>query len=151
MALSESEQLRGYPLPAYNFRVTVGGKTVNFTKVSGLEREHETVTYRHGMSWREGEQIVKFHVDRYKSVVLERGSLPGGDGTTWLYRWLEDQQPRSMAIDMCDARGDVVIRWKIAKALATKLQGPTLDASASDVAIETLELMARGITLGREA
>lgn len=150
MSVSTYEQLSSYPLPAYNFRVTVDDKTVSFAAVSGLTRSHETVTYRHGLSWTEGEQLFKFFVPRWTKLELRRGTMPGSAGTKWLYDWLEDDKPRSIQVDMCDANGDVVIRWSIAKALAVRLTGPSLDASSSEVAIESLELEVYGVKVSEE-
>ena len=73
MAHTLAEQAAAYPLAAYNFRVTVGGTTMRFAKVSGLVREHQTLTYRDGLSFMDGEQIVKYFVDKYQTVTLEQG------------------------------------------------------------------------------
>ena len=150
MPVSEYEQLISYPLPAYNFRVTVGDQTVSFARVSGLRRFHQTATYRHGLSWTEGETMYKFYVPIWDDLQLERGSFPGASGSTWLYAWLEDSEPRSIQIDMCDAQGNAVIRWSIAKALVVRMTGPNLDANANDVGVESLELKVTGVTLAEE-
>lgn len=151
MAVSEYDQLTSYPLPAYNFRVTVDETTVSFAKVSGLRRFHQTATYRHGLSWTEGETMFKFFVPVWDDMTLERGSFPGSAGTTWLYSWLEDSEPRSMQIDMCDAKGNVVIRWSIAKALVIRMTGPSLDANTNEVGVESVELKVTGVTLKEES
>ena len=54
-----------YPLPAYNFRVTVDGRSMSFSEVSGINIEYETLTYRHGLSFLEGETIQKFFYEKY--------------------------------------------------------------------------------------
>lgn len=150
MPVSAYDQLTSYPLPAYNFRVTVDELTVGFARVSGLARGHQIATYRHGLSWTEGETIYKFFVPTWKDLQLERGSLPGDAGTTWLYSWLESDEPRSIQIDMCDAGGRAVIRWSIAKALAVRMSGPTLDANTNEIGIETLELKVLGVSVHEE-
>ena len=53
--MAESKSDQAYPLAAYNYRVTVAGTTMSFSEVSGLAVEYEKVTYRHGLSFREGE------------------------------------------------------------------------------------------------
>ncbi len=50
MTDSKAVQKASYPLPAYNFRVTVDTESASFTEVVGLAIEYETVTYRHGFS-----------------------------------------------------------------------------------------------------
>lgn len=134
----------GYPLAAYNFRVTVDAQAMSFAKVSGLSREHQTLTYRHGLSFREGEEIAKYRIDKYVSVTLERGSARGAK---FLQEWLEERGKRAMEISLCDERGEPVVAWRIARAIAVKLSAPAFDARTNEVAIESLEIKAAGITV----
>ena len=43
-----------------------------------------------------------------------------------------------------------LLRWKITRAIATKFKGPDLSATASQVAIEELQLMHEGLVLLKE-
>ena len=137
----------GEPLAAYNFRVTVDAQAMSFAKVSGLHREHQTLTYRHGLSFREGEEIAKYRIDKYVPVTLERGSATGAK---FLYQWLEEQGSRAMEISLCDEQGQAVFSWKIAAAVPVSLKAPTFSASTTDVAIDTLELQAKGVTVAKQ-
>ena len=46
------------PVPAYSFRVTVGGQSAGFSEVSVLTIERDTVSYSHGLSHWEGERLI---------------------------------------------------------------------------------------------
>jgi phage tail-like protein len=144
VAQTKAEQRAGYPLAAYNFRVTVDAQALSFAKVSGLHREHQTLTYRHGLSFLEGEYITKYRIDKYVSVTLERGTTLS---MRFLQTWLEEQQKRQVEISLCDEAGTPVLAWRIARAIAVKLTAPTFDARTSEAAIDTLELKAAGISL----
>lgn len=144
MAHSEDYQSANYPLMAYNFRVTVDGESMSFAEVSGLHREHETVTYVHGMSFWEGQEIAKFRYDKYVSITMKKGTVKGA---TALYDWLESQDKSSMDVSLCDAQGTPVLSWHIAKAIAVKLDAPTFDANSNEVSIESLEVKASGISV----
>jgi phage tail-like protein len=144
MADSPAKQRSSYPLAAYNFRVEVDGVTMRFAKVSGLQREYKTVTYRHGLSFIEGEQIAKYFIDKYVTVTLEQGTVIG---SKFLHEWLERKTKCSMEVSLCDQEGLPVIAWRIAKALPVKLSAPSFDAKSNEVAIDTLELRAAGITI----
>lgn len=144
MAQTRREQRANHPLAAYNFVVTVDAQAMSFAKVSGLHREHQTLTYRHGLSFLEGEELAKYRIDKYVSVTLERGTTPG---VRFLQQWLEERSKRTMEIDLCDEKGAPIVAWRIAKAFAVKLSAPTFDARTNEVAIETLEVKAAGITL----
>ncbi len=133
-----------YPLTAYNYRVTVGDAELSFSEVSGLAVEYEKVTYRHGLSFREGETITKHLFEKFVALTLKRGVVHGENP---LYEWLLDNEPRKMAISLCNAEGDPVVTWDIRRAVAIKLQGPSLKASGNEVAIETLDLQVSGVTV----
>jgi phage tail-like protein len=133
-----------YPLAAYNFRVTVDGTAMRFAKVSGLQREYQTLTYRHGLSFAEGELLVRYYADRYVPVTLEQGSVAGSHR---LHRWLEQKTPSAMAVSLCDAAGTPVLSWRIAKAVPIKLSAPTFDANTNEVAIDSLEIRAAGVSI----
>jgi phage tail-like protein len=144
---SRGQTASDYPLVAYNFRVTVDGVAMSFTEVTGLNRQYEHVTYRHGFSFSEGEDLVKYHIDRYVSITMKRGTIRGH---TALHAWLEEKADRAINISLCDADGKAVMTWKVAKAVAVKLDAPNFDASSNDAAIESLEVMAAGITVKAE-
>jgi phage tail-like protein len=144
VAESTQEQRTSYPLAAFNFKVTVEGDAMRFAKVSGLQREYQTLTYRHGLSFLEGEQIAKYFVDKYVAVTLEQGTMIG---STTLHEWLETGTKKTMEIQLCDAGGTAVIIWRIAKALPVKLSASTFDAKSNEVAIDTLEIKAAGISI----
>lgn len=144
MAHGKQEQRASYPLAAYNFRVTVDTQALSFARVSGLQRQHQTATYVHGLSFLEGEQIAKYYLEKYVPVTLERGTTAHARA---LVEWLEERRPRSMEISLCDEAGVPVVSWRIARAIAVKLSAPTFDARTNEVAIETLEVKAAGISI----
>ena len=144
MSESAAAQRARYPLAAYNFRVTVGDAAMSFTEVSGLVREHQTLAYKHGLSYWEGESIVKFRYDKYVQLTLKKGVVAGA---TQLYKWLDSLDKKSLSVSLCDETGAPAVTWKIKKALGVKLEAPSLQASGNEPAIETLTLMASGITV----
>lgn len=144
MAETAVAQRTRYPLAAYNFRVTVAGVAMSFSEVTGLAIEYETVTYRHGLSFLEGEGITKFRYDKYVPVTLKKGVVRG---LTPLRDWLTASAAKAVDVSLCDEQGTPVVTWHIGKALAVKLEAPAFVASGNDAAIETLELRATRITL----
>jgi phage tail-like protein len=54
-----------------------------------------------------------------------------------------------MEISLCDGNGQPMVVWRIARAVPVKLEVPTFDAGASQVAIEKLDLMVSGISVER--
>lgn len=146
MADNAADIAQRYPLPAYRFRVTVDGQTIGFSEVSGLSVEYETVTYRHGRSFREGEQILRWPSTKPGQITLKKGVV-AGKGPLW--DWLVDRKATAKTIDvgLCDDQGAPVYRWRIGRAVPVKLLAPAFSADGNDVAIETLELMVTDITV----
>lgn len=148
MAQSVEYQKRHYPLPVYNFKVKVGELLLNFTEVSGIAVDYEHVTYRHGLSFLEGEAIQTFNRSPYRPITCKRGTILGSR-PFYLYQWLSARDLRSMDISLCDERGEPMISWKIAAAVPTSLKAPTFSATSTEAAIDTLELQAKGVSVVR--
>lgn len=153
MSLSVASQRTGYPLASYAYSVTVGSEPMSFSEVSGLVREHEVLTYRHGLSFWEGEQITKFRYDKYVPLTLKKGLIAGA-GCKAVYAWLDAVDKRPMRISLCDVHASnpsqslvAVVTWRIQHALIVKLEAPSLQAQSNDAVIETLTLMASGISI----
>lgn len=159
MALSPEDIRKRYPLPAYNYRVTVlagtdgrdevekGAYSISFASVSGLTASYDKVEYRHGFSFREGPTILAGIQQTYE-IRLAKGLVKNG---SFLYNWIHHGSEkgvflpvkRDILIDLCDEEGLPVIRWKVFGALPLKLNAPEFDAKSSEAAIESLELTAR--------
>ena len=146
MAQTKDLQKAAYPLPAYNFRVTLDGASISFAEVSGISLEYETATYRHGLSFVEGERITRHRLDKYVSVTLKRGVLRGPSA---LYDWLVEGggASRNLEVSLCDETGTPSVTWRLAKAVPVKLEGPGFDATTNEAAVESLELMVAGIAV----
>lgn len=146
MAHDKAYQRSSYPLPAYNFRVTIGETTLGFAEVSGLEVRRASVTYLHGLSFLEGESIVTFPRKSFIPMEMKRGLVLGAS-PLFLQEWLVEKDLRCLTVDLCDEKGDPALSWRVPQAVPVKLAAPTLDASGQNVAIEELELRVRGVQL----
>lgn len=142
-----------YPLPVYNYRVTVldvgEALVVGFAEVSGLSLGYEPVTYKHGLSFVMGSKIIPGMRQEVK-LTLKKGVVKGNDFVhSWFHRAYTDPffkgAKRDMLIDLCDEKGESVIRWTVQKALPIRLEAPTFDANSNDVAIETMEIIAHDL------
>lgn len=139
-----------YPLPAYNYRVTIldGGQaqTIGFSEVGGLSMAYEPVTYKDGMSFAMGLDIIP-GMAKPVNLTLKKGLTKNGD---YLQKWLEKsyQEPfsngakRDVLIDLCDESGQPLIRWTVPAAMPVKLDAPAFNAAGNEVAIAAMELVA---------
>jgi phage tail-like protein len=144
MAATARDQALSYPLAAWSFRVTRDADTMRFAKVSGLQHERRTLTYRDGWSFRQGESLILYDLDSWITLTLEQGTVAGSHE---LMDWLEGGALSALQISLCDASGKEAVTWKIARALPVKLSASAWDAASNAVAIDTLELKASGISI----
>jgi phage tail-like protein len=154
MSLDKKHIKSSYPLPVYNYRVTIHGLgeslVVGFSEISGLNVEYEPVYYKHGLSFALGTQIITGMRQPIR-FTLKKGIVKGGD---YLYRWIHGAylnllptSQRDILIDLCDENGHCVIRWTVKGAVPIKLDVPTFDANTNEVAIESLELTAQDVQI----
>jgi phage tail-like protein len=155
MAVDKSVIKNSYPLPSYNYRVTIlqdGASVVaGFSEVSGLQVEYEPVSYVHGLSFKLGGRIIPGKRQQIK-ITLKRGIVKGND---FLQSWFSGvysdpffaSPKRDILIDLCDETGTAVVRWTATGALPVKLEASNFAADSNDVAIETLELVAHRLNV----
>ncbi len=149
MAQDKRDIRSKYPLPSYNYRVTVESVVISFAEVSGLSLEYEPVTYKHGLSFVLGDKIIP-GMRQPVRLTMRRGVVQSRD---FLHRWIHSAYTdpfftgtkRDIVIDLCDEAGVPVVRWTVQGALPTKLEAPAFDANSNEVAIETMELIAHGL------
>jgi phage tail-like protein len=155
MAVDTSVIKSTYPLPSYNYRVTVlkdnESLAMGFSEVSGLQVEYEPVSYSHGLSFKLGGRIIPGKRKQVR-ITLKRGIVKGGDALrSWFSGVYTDPffatPKRDIVIDLCDETGTAVVRWTVTGALPVKLEASNFTADGNDVAIETLELVAHRLAV----
>lgn len=133
-----------YPLPVYNYRVTVDNSEImSFTEVSGLQIEHDHILYRHGFSWVMGDHLIRGQ-QKPINISLRRGV---SKQRKYLHDWLKSADKRNVKIELCDENGSAIVSWNVIRALPFKLDAPNFKANSNDVAIESLNLIAHDLRL----
>jgi phage tail-like protein len=135
------------PVLGFHFAVEISGLFVaGFNEVSGLQAEIEIQEYREGGV---NEYIHKrAGPTKYPSnLILKKGVTD----STVLWSWYRDVmsgtvQRRPVDVVLMSSSGDEKRRWKLQNAYPVKWTGPDLKATASEVAVETLELAHEGLT-----
>ena len=169
LAISKKDIINTYPLPAYNYRVTLLDGTllgllglgerleIGFSEVSGLSMQTDTITYKHGLSFMQGPVVLKGQGTGNANTVnltLKRGIITTKHDSAMI-DWIKPgilarllgQYIKHVVIDLCDQEGTPRVTWKIFECIPTKLDAPTFDASTNDVAIESLELIGRDVKM----
>ena len=136
------------PYRAFNFRVEADGLTLgSFSEVSGLTAEGDAVDYREGTD-------VPLTVRKLPALrkntnaVLKRGYTDNNELWTW-YRNIANgvNDRRDVSIILTDELQADVMTWTLENAWINKIEAPTFNATANEVAIESVELVHEGLML----
>jgi phage tail-like protein len=147
-----------FPPLGYNFVVTlvdstssagslaagINGATAGFSEVSGLESKLDIEEFKEGGR---NDAILKFPTRGNPSpLTLKRGIAR----TDELWRWHEDfldgrGHRKDGIVTLLDERREPVRAWTFRRGLPAKWTGPSLKASANEVAIESLEIVHEGL------
>ncbi len=133
------------PFRGYRFRVEIlGMQEAGFQSVSGLERQCKIEPYREGGINHYEHQLVT--LTNYPPVVLKRG-LADKSLWDWHQKVINGTVVRrTISVMLIDDTGKEVWRWICAGAFPSKWSGAELDATANNVATESIELVHQGLT-----
>lgn len=153
---------RTNPYGAFNFifrGVTNTALVAGFMEVSGLDGENAVIEYREG-SDQQAKAAGNFlrkqpGLERYPNVVCRRGIT--GNLLLWRSRKVirdaesfpgqKDRAPHDFAIELQDEQHQTVMRWILRNGWVTKLTGPSLNAKANEIAIESMEIACERIEI----
>jgi phage tail-like protein len=147
------------PYKDFKFQVILDGNTVpDVTRVSGLIRRTETVTYRAGTL--PNHFITAPGLTSFDPITLERGIThdttfedwaalaynPAGDTAMSLRNFRKD-----MRIDLLNQQGSTVLSYMVYRCWVAEYHAlPELDANGNEVAMETVVLVHEGFERDRE-
>jgi phage tail-like protein len=135
------------PYKSFNFRVEIGGVArAAFSEVGGLESETAVIEYRAGG---EPTTVRKLPgLTRYANIVLRRGITKDAELWNWRQTVVQGNvERRNGSIILLDDDGTEVVRWNFFHGWIAKWEGPSLNAHANEVAIETIEIAHEGLEL----
>ena len=144
-----------YPLTKMNFLVTVENVagTAAFTEVSGIEATVDVIEFRQGNAHSLAPVKIPGLV-KHGNVTLKFGYVLDSAFKTWIQECVSEtrgEMPRGkVQIEMIDINGGAPNQlvssitgarvWVLSNAWVTKYTAPDLNASTSEVAIESVEL-----------
>lgn len=134
------------PFLGYNFAVEVENLVAGgFSEVSGLEIQTEVQEYREGgvnefIHKRAGP--VKYP----SNLILKHGMTDRHELWDWYWDVMQGNVERkNVSVLLLDSAGNEQMRWNFEDAYPVRWVGPSLRATASEVAVETLELAHNGL------
>jgi phage tail-like protein len=130
---------RNDPYAGYNFSVELDGITrAGFRECSGLENSQNAGTYREGTDKNLAPRKIPGLVT-HGDITLSRGITNDAK----LYEWREKAMKGSVdrhdiSITLLDDTGNAKVTWNLFEAWPRQWTGPTLNATADELAIEQL-------------
>jgi phage tail-like protein len=129
------------PYRGFNFHVELDGiSQASFQECSGLDAGTDVVEYREGSD--KGNHVRKLSgLNKYSPITLKRGIIDSDELWKWRKTVIDGKTERkSGSIVLLDESGTERLRWNFSNAWPSKWTAPALNATASGIAVETLEL-----------
>jgi phage tail-like protein len=141
------------PPPTFNFLVIITGVSDDggdvqgaFSEVSGLEVSLPPIRYRTG-----SEQITDRQIPgkaEYTNIVCKRGSTGDIRFFNWIVEAINGRVRRTEgAIVLLDENRQEYLRYTFRRGWPTKFTGPTLNATANEVGLDSVEIAHEGLQM----
>jgi len=139
------------PFRSFNFRVEIDGLPVAaFSEVSGLGAEVAPVDYREGIDPVNNVRRLS-GLTSFTALGFKRGYVQDTTLWQWYQRIINgvDDRRNGSVVLMNEAHRDVM-RWNFENAWISKIEGPGLNATGNEVALESMELVHEGLSFELE-
>lgn len=135
------------PFGQFNFIIEIDGLTRGgFTEVSGLTSSQEVIDYREGSDPTVMRKLPA--LTTFENIVLKRGYT--SDAELWLWRKTTldgATERRSGSIVLLDEARAEALRFNFREGWICKWEGPQLNSTTNEVAIEAIEICHEGLEL----
>lgn len=137
---------RSDPFEGFNFIIEVDGIKAAFSECSGLSTDTDAIEYRTGS---EDNTVRKLPgLKKFSNITLKRGMTKDLALWNWRKTVLDGVTERKAGtITLLDESRQPALRWNFREGWPTKWEGPSLNATGNEVAIETLEIVHEGLEL----
>jgi len=141
-------QNRKDPYFGYNFAVELDGITrMGFKGCTGLDSSTTSTKYREGTDTSLAQRELPALLN-HSAITLTRGITDDHALWDWRNDIAQGKGTRhDISIVLRNDVGEEKVRWNLKNAFPTKWSGPSFDAAADAVAIETLELTHEGVAV----
>ncbi|MGO9885423.1 MAG: phage tail protein [Solirubrobacteraceae bacterium] len=136
------------PFRSFNFQLEIDGIPRGaFSECSGLTAEGDAVDYREGTDMQPNVRKLP-GLRKYSNITLKRGYTQDTSLWSWylnITNGVSDR--RNVTIILLNEERQPVLRWHAENSWINKIEGPSFKAAASEVAIESVELVHEGLTI----
>jgi phage tail-like protein len=135
------------PFAQYNFLVKIDDVVrAGFTEVGGLTTEQDVIEYREGSDSATVKKLPGLR--KYSNITLKRGFTTDKELWNWRKSTIDGAtQRRTGSIVLLDEGRNEALRWNFSEGWLCKWEGPALNATTNEAAIESLEICHEGLEL----
>ena len=135
------------PYAGFNFLIEIDGITrAAFSECSGLSTDTDPIEYRNG-----SEDITVRKIPglkKFANISLKRGMTQDMELWKWRKTVLDGATERKAgSIVLLNEAREPALRWNFREGWPTKWEGPSINATGNEAAIETLEIAHEGLEL----
>lgn len=135
------------PYRGYNFKVEIDGITrAGFRECSGLDATSDPIDYREGDEKVYTSRKLPGQV-KYSNIVLKGGITDDHGLWDWRKKTIDGKTERKNgSIVLMNEDGEEKLRWNFVNGWPSKWSGPSFNATANEVAVESVEIVHEGVT-----
>ncbi len=148
--------LREHPYGRFNFLVDLGtgntdGPDAGFQECSAIGMEVAVAEYRNGNDKENAPRKIT-GLTKVGDVTLKRGIVAKENGFWDWWNTIRSGtvQRRTVTISLLNEEHKPVMVWAIDRAWPVKVEGPSLNATGNEIAIETLEFAHEGMSVNAQ-
>lgn len=135
-----------YPVSKFRFKVECDGLTEYFSEVSGFDASIDSYEYREGNQ--KTTPIKVMGLRKYSNITLKRAVSPANATQLWDWWTIVDgkeAERRDITVTLLDNDNKEAAQWTIESAFPIKYTAPDFNATSSEAAIESIELVHEGL------
>jgi phage tail-like protein len=128
------------PYRGFKFLVEIDGITqAGFQECSGLDATTDAVDYREGSDPNHVRKLTG--LNKFSAITLKRGITDSDELWRWRQTTLDGKTARKNgSIILLNEAGEEKLRWNFRDAWCSKWTGPSLNATSTAVAVESVEI-----------
>ena len=134
------------PYGKFRYKVEIDGlEAGGFSEASGFDASIDVIEYREGDMVQTPMKLPG--LKKYGNITLKQGVMMAMVMYEWMIAGVEGEVERkTITITILDETETATASWQVINAWPAKYTAPDFNATASEVAIETLEIAHEGMT-----
>lgn len=139
--------MAGYPQAKFRYKIEIDGlEAGGFSEATGFDASIDVIEYREGDMTAETPMKIA-GLKKYGNITLKQGLTDSRVMYDWLAAGVNGEvQRKTLTLTLLNETQAPAASWQIINAWPAKYTAPDFNATASEIAIETIEIAHEGMT-----